>query len=184
MGLKFLMKQILTGAFLASIAYTLSFAAGPDFIVCKSTYALCTTATCVPIPGKRDVVSCQCNVEHDYSAGLKPCEETAKGMKLRSRYHPIDSYARCSNSRPWGWCLDAPCTVDTSDPAHAACACKIVANQGDYVVVNANGQYDASSCTTGVYSSATIVELDQVTEFLKTHDTPLRPVPIKVTKEN
>ena len=161
-------------------------AAGPDFIVCKSTYALCTTAPCVPIPGKKDVVSCQCNVESDYSAGLKPCEEkkTAQGMRLRSRYHPIESYAQCSNSRPWGWCLDAPCTMDKNDPAHASCACKIVSNQGDYVIVNANGQYDASSCTTGVYSSATITELDQVTDYLKTHDTPLKPVPIKVTKEN
>lgn len=161
-------------------------AAGPDFIVCKSTYALCTTAACVPSPGKKNVVSCKCNVENDYSAGLKACEvkRTPKGIELRSRYHPIDSYAQCSNSRPWGWCLDAPCMVDEKDPTHAACECRIVSRQGDYVIVNANGQYDASSCTTGVYSSATITELDQVTDYLKTHDTPLKPVPIKVTKEN
>ncbi|MGO9449634.1 MAG: hypothetical protein ACLQDV_01125 [Candidatus Binataceae bacterium] len=44
----------------------------------------------------------------------------------------------------------------------------------------ADGQYNDSSCTTGIYSSATVVELDQVTGFLKTHDTPLRPVPIQV----
>jgi hypothetical protein len=165
---------------------TVAFAAGPDFIVCKSTYALCTTAACSPIPGKNDVVSCQCIVENDYSAGLKACEEkkTSQGLKLRSRYHPIDSYARCSNSRPWAWCLDAPCVADKDNPAQASCACKIVSNQGDYVIVNSNGQYDATSCTSGIYSSATVGELDQVTNYLKTHETPLKPVPIKVTKEN
>ena len=178
-----LLLVLLTAALSPAIV---AFAGGPDFVVCKSTYALCTTATCSPIPGKKDVVSCQCSVQNDYSAGLKPCQEkkTAKGLKLRSRYHPIDSYARCSNSRPWAWCLDAPCVADKDNPTQASCACKVVSNQGDYVIVNSNGQYDASSCTTGIYSSATVVELDQVTDFLKTHDTPLHPVPIKVTKEN
>jgi hypothetical protein len=121
----------------------------------------------------------------DYSAGLKPCvaKKTRKGQLLRSRYHPISSYARCSNSRPWAWCLDKPCSVDKDNPSQATCKCSVVANQGDYLIVNADGQYDNSSCTTGMYSSATIVELDQVTDFLKTHDTPLHPVPIKVTTE-
>jgi hypothetical protein len=70
--------------------------------------------------------------------------------------------------------------VDKDNSSQASCACKVVSNQGDYVIVNANGQYDASSCTTGIYSSATITELDQVTHFLKAHDTPLHPVDIKV----
>jgi hypothetical protein len=181
--MKSMSKLVLTLAILGFA--TAATAAGPDFIVCKSTYALCTTAACSPIPGQKDVVSCQCNVENDYSAGLKPCNEkkTAKGLQVRSRYHPISSYARCSNSRPWAWCLDAPCTVDKDNPSQASCACSVVSNQGDYVVVNSDGQYNESSCTTGVYSSATIVELDQVTDFLKTHDSPLHPVDIKVFPE-
>jgi len=30
----------------------------PKFIVCKSTYALCTSAICSPIPGNPNQVSC------------------------------------------------------------------------------------------------------------------------------
>src|SRR5262249_52478536 len=178
------MKKIILLA-LAWIVPAIAWGAGPDFIVCKSTYALCTTAACTPIPGKKDVVSCQCNVENDYSAGLQLCQEekTSKGLKLRSRYHPISSYAKCSNSRPWGWCLDAPCTVDKNDPSQAACECSVVSNQGDYVIVNADGKYNAASCSTGVYSSATVEELSQVTDYLKSHDTPLKVVPIKVFPE-
>jgi hypothetical protein len=156
-----------------------------DFIVCQSIYALCTTAQCTPIAGKTDVVSCKCNVETDYSAGLKPCEDKSgsEGDMLRSRYHPIKSYARCSNSRPWAWCLDKPCVVDKSDPAKAVCACSIRSEQGSYVIVNDSGSYDPSSCTTGIYSSATVADLNQVTDYLKTHNTKLRAVPIKVYPE-
>jgi hypothetical protein len=180
--MEFTMKKTFLALLVILLAPAISLAAGPDFIVCKSTYALCTTAPCTPIPGKKDVVSCRCNVETDYSAGLKPCQEetTAEGLKLHSRYHPISSYARCANSQPWAWCLDAPCVADKNQPSQAACACPVFANQGDYVIVTASGQYDDSSCTTGMYSSATVVQLGQVTDFLKTHDTPLHPVPIKV----
>jgi hypothetical protein len=179
---EFTMRKTFLAFLMMLLAPAISLAAGPDFIVCKSTYALCTTAACTPIPGKKDVVSCQCNVQTDYSAGMKPCAQEKAGAapKLRSRYHPISSYARCANSRPWAWCLDAPCVADKNKPSQAACACSVVANQGAYVIVNANGQYDDSSCTTGMYSSASVVQLDQVTDFLKTHDTPLHPVPIKV----
>jgi hypothetical protein len=166
---------------LIAIGPATAIAGGPDFIVCKSTYALCTTAACTPVPGKKNFVSCKRNVMTDYSAGLKACDEkTSKGQLLRSRYHPISSYALCSNSRPWAWCLDAPCAIDKDNPSQAACKCSVVANQGDYVIVNADGKYDDSSCTTGIYSSATVVQLDQVTEFLKTHDSVLQPVPIMV----
>ncbi|NNM60495.1 MAG: hypothetical protein HKM04_11885 [Legionellales bacterium] len=42
-------------------------AATPTFTACKSKYALCTTAVCTPIPGKKDSVSCQCDVKNGYS---------------------------------------------------------------------------------------------------------------------
>lgn len=179
------MKKILSIALLIASLPAAAFAGGPNFVVCKSTYALCTTALCTPIPGDKKFVSCKCNVETDYSAGLKSCEEKKSGSAehLRSRYHPITSYALCSNSRPWGWCLDAPCTVDKNDPSQADCKCSVVSNRGAYVVVNADGKYDESSCTTGLYSSATVDQLDQVTEFLAQHDTPLKPVPMTVFPE-
>jgi hypothetical protein len=172
------MKKTLTALLLIAIAPAVAFAAGAKFKVCKSTYALCTTAPCTRLPKKR-VAVCHCEVQTGYSAGEKACEEE-KNDEIRSRYYPITSYARCDNSRPWAWCLDAPCTVDKADPAHAACRCPLVANKGPYVIVNADGKYDESSCTTGMYSSATVKALGQVTDFLKSHDTPLHPSPIKV----
>jgi hypothetical protein len=176
------MKNILLAFLLIAIAPAVAAAAGPHFIVCKSTYALCTTAPCKPIPGRKKVVSCQCDVETGYSAGMKTCEEkkTGEGLKLRSRYYPITSYARCTNGRPWAACLDVPCTVEKNDPSHALCRCEVAAAQGPYVIVNADGKYNDSSCTTGMYSSATVVQVDEVTAFLKSHATPLRPSPIKV----
>jgi hypothetical protein len=178
------MEKVFPLFLLITIAPVMAFGGGPNFIVCKSTYALCTTAPCTPLPGEKSLVSCKCNVTTDYSAGLKPCSKKKTGKsQLRSRYHPISSYARCSNSRPWAWCLDSPCVRDHDNPSQAECKCSVAANQGDYVIVNADGQYGASSCATGMYSSATVVQLDQVTNFLKTHHTPLHPVPIKVFNE-
>ncbi len=40
-----------------------------DFKVCKSTYALCTTAPCTPVAGSKDTVACACEVKIGYSAG-------------------------------------------------------------------------------------------------------------------
>jgi hypothetical protein len=175
---KVLLLLVMMGIASASTAWP----AGPDFIVCKSTYALCTTAPCTPIADKPGFASCSCNVQTDFSAGMKACGDKSigQGGSLRSRYHPISSYSRCSNNRPWAFCLDSPCLADKDDPSKAACTCSVVKDQGDYVIVNDSGSYDASSCTTGMYSSATVVQLDQVTDYLKTHDTLPNPVPMKI----
>jgi hypothetical protein len=39
------------------------------FRCCKSTYALCTSAVCTPVPGKEGTVSCACDVKTGWSAG-------------------------------------------------------------------------------------------------------------------
>ena len=151
-----------------------------DFIVCESTYALCTTAQCQPVAGKDEEAACDCDVETGYSAGLKPCDgqiRTAEGTQVRSRYYPIKTYAKCDNDRPWAWCLDMPCLIDPSDPGKASCACKLVKDKGPYLVVT--NSYDDATCTTNLWSSATIADVDQVTDFLKAND-DLKPFQIKV----
>ena len=138
----------------------------PDFTLCKSTYALCTTAPCTLVAGQKDTVSCACDVKTGYSAGTEPCQgkvETAKGTQVRSRYYPVKSYAVCTNDRPWAWCLDKPCIIDKNDPTKAACACTSVKEEGNYVIVTS--KYAASTCTTGIISSATVTQIDQVTDF-------------------
>ncbi len=155
----------------------------PNFIVCSSTYALCTTALCSPIPGDDQNVSCDCNVTTGYSTGLTECpgvQQTDEGETVVSRYYLITSYLRCSNDRPWAMCLDSPCIIDSSDPSQAACKCSVLAEQGPYIIVNADGDYSNTSCINGVNSYATVADVRQITDYLKTHNTPLKPFPIKV----
>jgi hypothetical protein len=151
-----------------------------SFTACKSTYALCTTARCTLVPGKKDIVSCNCDVKTGYSAGTTPCQkiqETKQRQLVYSRYYPIKSYVRCSNNRPWAWCLDKPCLIDKKNPSKAACACSLVKNLGDYIIVT--DTYKKSTCTTGIISSATISQDTQITDFLKTQK-ELQPFTIKV----
>jgi hypothetical protein len=151
-----------------------------DFKVCKSTYALCTTAACTPVAGTKDTVSCACEVKTGFSAGLEDCaaeKDTSAGTEIKSRYFPVKSYAICTNDRPWAWCLDKPCIIDKGDPTKASCACTSVKDQGPYIIIT--DAYTDTTCTTGIISSATVTQVTQVTDFLKT-DADLKPFDIKV----
>ena len=150
------------------------------FAVCPGTYALCTTAQCQLINGK---LWCACDVKQGYSAGTKSCSTVpplgpvTTGESIPSRYYPIKSMAICSNSRPWASCLDAPCTVE-KDPSKARCNCvESPPPAGSYVVVT--DSYSSSTCTTGIWSSATVVAVNEITAFLKTSEY-LKPFPIKI----
>jgi hypothetical protein len=154
-----------------------------DYIVCDSTYALCTTAPCTPIEEGEDTVFCDCEVKTGYSVGSTPCHEpvdSEEGKQVVSRYYPIKSYAACTNDRPWAWCYDRPCIVDKDDPTKAVCSCNIKKDEGPYVMVA--DSYTASTCTTGFYSSATVDGLKEVTAFLKKSD-KLKPFDLKVVNE-
>lgn len=176
-----MMKQGLWFFLFATLAFLLNTTASADnFTACKGEYALCTTATCTPIPGKPGLVSCKCDVKTGYSAGTKECQKvkkTTEGDLIYSRYYPIKSYARCSNNRPWAWCLDKPCIVDKNNPLKASCVCSLVKDQGDYIIVT--DSYNKSTCNTGIISSATVKDDQQITDFLKTQK-ELPPFPKKV----
>jgi hypothetical protein len=155
------------------------------FKVCKSTFALCTIAPCDPIPGNDKQVSCHCTVNTSYSAGQEPCQgvkETPEGQQIKSRFYPVKSYAICSNDRPWAWCLDKPCIIDKNNPEAAACTCDAVKNLGDYVIVTS--AYTPATCTTGVISSATVTQITQVTDYLKTKTKSLTPFKIEVLNQS
>ena len=173
-------RQVILLAALSVIAFrTFARSQQPQFTVCKSTYALCTKAKCLPMPGSSDKVSCACEVKTGYSLGTQPCgsAQQIKDGQLQSRYYPIKSYARCSNDRPWAYCLDAICAVDKGDKTKASCTCSLVRNQGDYVITG--DTYTKSTCTTGIISSATVDQVDQATDFLETQDA-LPPFDFKV----
>jgi hypothetical protein len=158
----------------------LATATAPPITVCKSTYALCTTATCTAVPGQPSKVTCGCSVHTGYSAATqtcKPVRNTSQGQAIVSRYFPAKAYAVCSNDRPWANCLDSPCIVDKNDPSKAICTCTAVARQGPYVAVAS--AYNKSMCTTGVISSATVKQSEAITRFLQTQKL-LQPYPITI----
>jgi hypothetical protein len=138
------------------------------FQVCQGTYALCTFSQCGPAqaqgPGQDSTTTCTCRVRPGPSVGTE-CEQPATAPDgqtiIRSRYYPISGYARCSNNKPWAMCLDVKCTVD-KDKAHAKCGCSVQEEKGDYLV--------QTGCPTGIISSATVLDLDKITDFLETQD--------------
>lgn len=138
------------------------------FTLCKSTYALCTTARCTPIAGRAGSVSCGCTVHAGYSAATTTCravQETSAGRLIVSRYYPVEAYAICSNDRPWANCLDSPCLIDKQDPSKATCTCTVAKNQNPYVIVT--NRYTKSTCTTGIISSATVQGGEQISNFIR-----------------
>ena len=153
-----------------------------DFTLCEGTYALCTTATCTPIPGEDDTVSCGCDVKTGYSVGGDACTgevATSEGKQISSRYYPIKIYVSCNNDRDWAWCLDKPCIVDENSPTKASCACTVTKGQKPYVVVT--DTYSDTTCTTDMWSSATVAGVKEITDFLnKSDNIKTKPFDIKV----
>ena len=146
-----------------------------SFKVCHNEYALCTFSQCgsVQVLGAQATTMCTCNVRKDFSVGKECAGPTKLGdgqTQVMSRYHPITTYSRCSNNRQWAMCLDSPCTIDPTNPAdktkpqQAQCNCSVVSGQGDWLV-----QPGTAQCTNGLISSATVTDLDQITDYLETH---------------
>jgi len=157
----------------------------PAFRVCNATFALCTIAMCDPIPGNPGQVTCHCTVNEGYSvgSGQVACEDLQKQRpKLSSRYYPTKVVAKCSEDRPWAFCLDSPCQIDENNPRAASCQCTLenTKKTSDPVVpwVVVTSAYSPATCTTGIVSSATVKDVETVTEFLKSN-TFLRPFRIR-----
>lgn len=147
-------------------------------------YALCTTAKCTPKDGG---FSCRCDVQQGLSAGssaegcpFEPVIKPAGGVSIKSRYYPIRSYVPCSTPegkepRGWAFCLDAPCVIDSKNLSKAECSCT-KSNAEPYVFVTKH--YSTAGCDSEFISSATVSDVQGITEFLKT--SPLKPFPIVV----
>jgi hypothetical protein len=171
---------LLLTACVALRAQTGSSGSGKEaFDVCDGTYALCTTAKC------SSSYSCTCDVvykpnEPNYSVGShqkdrKPCagvtrEAPTAGKQIRSRYYPITGYATCTNDRPWAMCLNDKCTVFSEEQNgkqvfKAQCACEAPPKESPstpYVFVTDSAP-PANACTTGTISSATIIDVNEIT---------------------
>jgi hypothetical protein len=145
----------------------------PAFYPCRMTYALCTFSSCdvVVLMGDKATTTCDCKVITDgWSVGAKDCKaDKPDDTHVKSRYFPIRTYARCSNKRPWAMCLDSDCTLDKNDKTKAACTCSVKRDVGDYLI-EPDSPGTPSQCDTGIISSATVLDLDTVTDFLEKQD--------------
>lgn len=167
-----LRKNLVLVFFTIFLTFSPKLTLAADPYICKSQYALCTTAKCSPIPGQAGLSLCFCKTETGYSVGEKPCKEaetTPEGYTaINSRYYPIGSYVSCSNARPWANCLDSPCIIDPSDPSKAVCTCPIVKDQGPYIIVS--DTCNKSGCESGLTSSATVKSGDELDAYIRSSE--------------
>jgi hypothetical protein len=125
--------------------------------LCNQTFALCTTAPCVPSKTDPSISVCNCVVENGYSIGFKSCTDRAQsGNKLVSNFSTINvnpsfNVLTCPSGAPWANCLDVTCQIDPTNPAMAHCQCLTVTT-GESLTFG--GGCDTSTCTSTVWSAA------------------------------
>ena len=162
-----------TGSSITARAQTASKPAPPGqpqtFHVCQMTYARCVWSPCegTVVMGNQATTTCQCPVmSNSFSVGANDCKTDAPtATTVKSRYSPINTYARCTMKRPWAMCLDSPCTIN-SDKTTASCTCTLMQDAGDFMY-----QPDKpDQCSSGIVSSATVDDLDTITDYLQTQD--------------
>lgn len=158
------MKQFASILCFASLLFVHSATAAP-LIACPGSYALCTTATCVPVPGDKDKALCNCIVQEGTSIGESSCDArktTQKDGKLMivSTYSfnnaGVNRVMRCEGEFAWTDCLDMPCVVDPENSNLATCTCDIKHSS----FITFGGQCDTSTCGTALYSGATLSDYE------------------------
>lgn len=135
---------------------------GGTLCVDTPRFALCTSAPCQIDTSDPNYAICDCVVESGPNWGRKTtCEERMpQGTELRSTFSPIQAGPPlnlkglvCCNKR-WASCLDAPCTIDPSDPTKAKCKCPVAAPSPS---VTFGGECDPAACD-NLWSAGHIVD--------------------------
>jgi hypothetical protein len=130
----------------------------PSPIKCSNTYALCSAASCQPIPGQDNKVLCHCSVWEGENAGFSSCEQrkpkvNKQGFKTLTSTFSLGGghfqYMTCSAKSLWADCLDQPCLVDEklSDKRHAVCTCNLKFEPN---WVTFAGECDTNKCSRSV----------------------------------
>ncbi|MEG6509830.1 hypothetical protein V6C03_12735 [Methyloligella sp. 2.7D] len=144
--------------------------------VCSDTgsYALCTSAKCIPDPRAPDKTAiCSCEVTSGPNFGTVPCdarkptEEGGKTVAVMSLYSfaqaPTKPLMACPSGKPWTDCLNKPCRVDPSNPLKAICSCAIETT-GAFVTYG--GSCNTLTCDTAYWSAATVASFEQGSQEL------------------
>jgi hypothetical protein len=129
-----------------------------DVWMCDQTFALCTTAPCVPSATDPNISVCDCVVVNGNSIGSKNCTDRAQsGNKIRSAFSTINinpnfAVLSCPAGAAWANCLDVECEIDPTNPARAKCQC-VTVKTGPSITFG--GGCDTATCTSTTWSAAT-----------------------------
>lgn len=151
------------------------FLGGKKMQLCTHTYALCTSALCVPQPGDTGKAVCFCDVYEGQSMATALCENLepqtdAKGVRTiysSFSYEQADAgkkVLQCPGGTPWTWCLNKKCTIDPANPNQAICLCDVVRNHEPWITFG--GDCDPKTCNTAYWSGATLKEFRQADGFM------------------
>ena len=133
--------------------------------VCKSVYALCSAAKCIPDPSNPGHAICFCKTFKGPNVSPIPCDRAGKKTGKRGVVNLVSTFSIensrqgkmsmiCPKGTPWTNCFGAPCTVDPTDPSKAICICPIVDSKVRWLTFG--GDCDTDNCETGYWSGADV----------------------------
>jgi hypothetical protein len=139
--------------------------------ICKSRYALCTSAPCKTIKNKPGKTSCSCIVQTGYNFATKSCNKlkshkTSSGTKRIYSTFSINELnngkkiTECPKTAEWSDCLNHKCVVDPKNSKRAICECTLIKSNKSWFTMGANN--NKTNCKKSKWSGA------KKTDFLKT----------------
>jgi hypothetical protein len=142
--------------------------------LCQHSYALCTSALCIPQPGNHNQAICSCDVEEGPNMSTTPCNKLkpstdAYGIQTLYSTFSLDQFTqgkksmKCPDGTPWTWCLNKRCTVDPSNPRKAICVCDVM-RSGEWTTLG--GNCNTATCETGYWSGASLKDFDEGNAFM------------------
>jgi hypothetical protein len=120
-------------------------AAAEKAIVCKQAYALCSAAKCIPDPRDSTHAICNCDNYDGLSAGTVSCDARKPSIDDMGVNHLVSTFSfendalegmTCPSGSVWANCVNAPCSVDPTDPKKSICSCPLV-DKGETLVFGA-----------------------------------------------
>lgn len=169
-----LVSYILPIAAVALVAFTYDKTSSTGNQLCNQTYALCTSALCIPLPGDPSKATCLCDVEEGRSMATVPCDTLKSSTDAHGITTVYSTFSfkqfqegkkamKCPDGTPWTWCLNKRCTIDPSDSKKAICVCDVV-RSGEWMTLG--GNCNTATCDAGYWSGATLKDNADGNAFL------------------
>jgi hypothetical protein len=173
------------------VSFTYKDSPSSDMYLCKQTYALCTSAQCVPLPGNPSQAICFCDVEEGSSMSTIPCDQLTPSTDVQGIHTVYSTFSlkqyfrgkkgmKCPAGSPWTWCLNKKCTVDPMNPHFAICTCDVMRSNEEWMTLG--GECQTSTCENGYWSGATLSDDEKGSDFMvkmqKLKNSPVKWCPI------